>query len=90
LAASPKVATRLDAVGTTFGGWTTEQVRPWLLAVVALFGPDRCMLGFDLPIELRSGFEPLYRAYDEIFAGQPPRDREMLLRATAEQWYGAM
>jgi hypothetical protein len=39
---------------------------------------------------LRSGFEPLYRAYDEIFAGQPPRDREMLLRATAEQWYGAM
>jgi predicted TIM-barrel fold metal-dependent hydrolase len=66
-------------------------VRPWLLAVVALFGPDRSMLGSDLPIErLRSGFEPLYRAYDEIFAGQPPRDREMLLRATAEQWYGAM
>jgi predicted TIM-barrel fold metal-dependent hydrolase len=50
------------------------------------------MLGSDLPIErLRSGFEPAVpRAYDEIFAGQPPRDREMLLRATAERWYGAM
>jgi hypothetical protein len=47
------------------------------------------MLGSDLPIErLRSGFEPLYRAYDEIFAGHTPRDREMLLRATAENWYG--
>jgi predicted TIM-barrel fold metal-dependent hydrolase len=88
LAASPNVATRLDAIGAIFGAWTTERVRAWLLAVVALFGPDRCMLGSDLPIErLRSGFEPVYRAYDEIFAGHTPRDREMLLRATAEQWY---
>jgi hypothetical protein len=30
----------------------------------------------------------MYRAYDEIFAGHTPLDREMLLRATAEQWYG--
>ena len=37
LAASPNVVTRLDAIGTIFGAWTTEQVRPWLLAVVALF-----------------------------------------------------
>ena len=90
LAARPNVATRLDAVGTIFGAWTTERVRPWLLATVALFGPDRCMLGSDLPIErLRSGFEPLYRAYDEIFAGHAPREREMLLEGTAEQWYGS-
>jgi Amidohydrolase len=63
LAAKPNVATRLDVVGTTFGAWTAERLRPWLVAVVDLFGPDRCMLGSDLPIErLRSGFEPLYRA----------------------------
>src|SRR5262245_20998478 len=89
LAACPNVATRIDALGTIFGAWTTEQVRPWLLAVVALFGPDRCMLGSDLPIErLRSGFEPLYRAYDRIFTAHTRRDRELLLRATAERWYG--
>jgi predicted TIM-barrel fold metal-dependent hydrolase len=89
LTARPNVATRLDAIGTIFGAWTAERVRPWLLATVALFGPDRCMLGSDLPIErLRSGFERLYRAYDEIFVGHTPLDREMLLRATAEQWYG--
>ena len=59
-------------------------------AIVALFGPDRCMLGSDLPIErLRSGFERLYRAYDEIFAAHAPREREMLLRTTAERWYGS-
>jgi predicted TIM-barrel fold metal-dependent hydrolase len=89
LAARPNVATRLDAIETIFGAWTAEQVRSWLLAIVALFGPDRCMLGSDLPIErLRSGFAPLYGAYDEIFAERGPRDREMLLR-DAQRWYGA-
>ena len=91
VAASPNVATRVDAIGTIFGAWTTEAVRPWLLATVELFGPERCMLGSDLPIErLRSGFEPLYRAYDEIFAERAPQDREMLLRSTAERWYGPL
>jgi predicted TIM-barrel fold metal-dependent hydrolase len=89
LAASQNVATRLDAIGTIFGAWTAEEVRPWLLAIVALFGPDRCMLGSDLPIErLRSGFGSLYRAYDEIFAGHTPRERRMLLQDTAQRWYG--
>jgi predicted TIM-barrel fold metal-dependent hydrolase len=88
-AAMPNVATRLDAIGTVFGAWTAEEVRPWLLAVVARFGPDRCLLGSDLPIErLRSGFEALYRADDGIFAEHSRRDREMLLRATVERWYG--
>jgi predicted TIM-barrel fold metal-dependent hydrolase len=89
VAAHPNVATRLDAVGTIFGAWTTAQIRPWLLGTVALFGPERCMLGSDLPIErLRSGFAPLYGAYEEIFAEHAPRERDMLLRTTAERWYG--
>jgi predicted TIM-barrel fold metal-dependent hydrolase len=89
LAARPNVATRLDAIGTIFGPWTADRVRPWLLAIVALFGPERCMLGSDLPIErLRSSFEILYRTYDEIFAEHTPRDRDMLLRSTAQRWYG--
>ncbi len=48
LATMPNVATRLDAVGTIFGAWTVGQVRPWLLAIAAVFGPYRCMLGSDL------------------------------------------
>ena len=90
LAARPNVATRIDALGTVFGAWTTDQVRPWLTAVVDCFGPDRCMLGSDLPIErLRSGFGPLYDAYDEIFAGRPPSEGELLFSGTATRWLGA-
>ena len=89
LAGSSNVATRLEAIGTIFGAWTLDQVRRWLLAIVDLFGPDRCMLGSNLPIErLCSSFAPLYRAYDEILVEHASRAREMLLRDTAWRWYG--
>jgi predicted TIM-barrel fold metal-dependent hydrolase len=46
------------------------------------------MLGSDLPIEnLRSGFGPLYTAYDAIFSGFPDEDRAWLFHRTAERWY---
>jgi predicted TIM-barrel fold metal-dependent hydrolase len=89
LAAAGNVATRIDAIGTIFGDWTRHQIRPWLLEVAALFGPQRCMLGSDLPIEnLRSGFGQLYAAYDEIFSGFSGDERAMLFHRTAERWYG--
>ena len=88
LAAADNVATRIDAVGTIFGDWTLSRIRPWLLGVTGLFGPQRCMLGSDLPIEnLRSGFGPLYAAYDAIFSGFSGEDRAWLFHRTAERWY---
>jgi predicted TIM-barrel fold metal-dependent hydrolase len=88
VARASNVATRIDAIGTIFGDWTTAQVRPWLLAVIDTFGPERCMLGSDLPIEnLRSGFGQLYAAYDTIFSGYSDYERARLFHGTAEQWY---
>lgn len=88
VAAAPNVATRIDAIGTIFGDWTLAQIRPWLLEVTGIFGPERCMLGSDLPIEnLRSGFERLYTAYDIIFSGFSEDERARLFHRTAERWY---
>ncbi|QUH01673.1 amidohydrolase family protein [Saccharopolyspora erythraea] len=90
LAAEPNVATRIDALGTVFGDWTTDGVRRWLLAAVEIFGAGRCMLGSDLPIErLRSGFRPLFDAYGEIFTHHSDAERQMLGHGTAQRWYGA-
>ena len=67
LAAAGNVAIRIDAIGTIFGDWALCPIRPWLLEVTGTFGPQRCMLGSDLPIENpRSGFGPLYAAYDSM------------------------
>ena len=84
------VATRIDAIGTIFGDWTLSQIRPWLLEVAGIFGPPRCMLGSDLPIEnLRSGFGPLYAAYDAIFSAFSDDERAWLFHRTAERWYAS-
>jgi predicted TIM-barrel fold metal-dependent hydrolase len=86
----PNVATRIDAIGTIFGNWDTETVRPWPLGAVAAFGPERCMLGSDLPIEtLRSTFGELYGAYDVIFDSYSDDDRRRLFAETARHVYGA-
>lgn len=89
VAAASNVATRIDAIGTIFGDWTTARVRPWLLAATETFGTERCMLGSDLPIEnLRSGFGQLYATYDDVFSGYSDEERSMLFHGSAERWYG--
>ena len=48
------------------------------------------MLGSDLPIEnLRSGFGPLYDAYDAIFSAFSDDERAWLFHRTAERWYAS-
>jgi len=90
VAEQPNVATRIDAIGTIFRDWDTDTVRPWLRDVVAAFGPERCMLGSDLPIEtLRSSFTDLYTAYDAIFDTFSDDDRRALFADTARRVYGA-
>jgi predicted TIM-barrel fold metal-dependent hydrolase len=88
IAAAPNAATRIDAIGTIFGDWATERVRPWLRAATDTFGPDRCMLGSDMPIErLRSGFGALFDSYDDIFSDLSDGARDALFGATARRWY---
>ncbi len=88
IAAASNTATRIDAIGTIFGDWTTDRVRPWLRAATGTFGPDRCMLGSDMPIErLRSGFGRLYDAYRDIFSDLSDDARDALFGATAKRWY---
>jgi predicted TIM-barrel fold metal-dependent hydrolase len=89
LAHEPNVTTRIDAIGTIFGAWDTDTLRPWLQGVVEAFGAERCMLGSDLPIEtLRSNFGDLYTAYDTIFDSYSETDRRLLFGDTAWRLYG--
>jgi predicted TIM-barrel fold metal-dependent hydrolase len=89
LADEPNVTTRIDAIGTIFGAWGTDTLRPWLQGVVEAFGAERCMLGSDLPIEtLRSNFGDLYTAYDTIFDSYSETDRRLLFGDTARRLYG--
>ncbi len=88
IASASNAATRIDAIGTVFGDWTTERIRPWLRAAIDVFGPERCMLGSDLPIErLRSSFGRLYDTYRDVFSDLTDGARDALFGATATRWY---
>jgi predicted TIM-barrel fold metal-dependent hydrolase len=88
IAAAPNTATRIDAIGTIFGDWTTDRVHPWLRAASDTFGAERCMLGSDMPIErLRASFDRLYDAYRDIFSDLNDEACDALFGATAKRWY---
>lgn len=59
--------TRIETRDLSFDDWTIEQITPWILSLIEMFGPQRCMFGSHLPIaKLSFGFDHLYDAYQHI------------------------
>jgi predicted TIM-barrel fold metal-dependent hydrolase len=83
------VRAEISAVECIFGmGWQREKIVPWVLSVIELFGPARCMFGSHMPIAgLSRGFERLYDAYREIVAGFSEGERDDMFRGTAAAWF---
>jgi predicted TIM-barrel fold metal-dependent hydrolase len=84
------VRVEISAIECIFGmGWHREQIAPWVLSLIEMFGPTRCMFGSDMPIAgLSVGFERLYDAYQEIVAGFSQAERDDMFRGTAAAWFG--
>jgi predicted TIM-barrel fold metal-dependent hydrolase len=89
LSGCANVRAEISAIECIFGmGWHREQIAPWVLTIIELFGPARCMFGSHLPITgLSWGFERLYDAYQEIVAGYSEAEREDMFRGTAAAWF---
>lgn len=83
------VRVEIAAIESIFGmSWHREQIAPWILSLVEMFGPRRCMFGSHMPItSLSWGFERLYDAYQEIVAGFSPTERDDMFRGTAAAWF---
>ena len=83
------VCIEIAAIECLFGmDWRQEDVAPWILSAIELFGPARCMFGSHMPIAgLSVGFEHLYDVYQEIVAGFSTVERDALFRGTAAAWF---
>jgi predicted TIM-barrel fold metal-dependent hydrolase len=83
------VRIEIAAIECLFGmGWRLEEVAPWVLSVIELFGPARSMFGSHMPIAgLSVGFERLYDAYQEIVARFSAVERDDMFRGTAAAWF---
>ncbi len=89
LSACENLCASISAIECIFGmNWTVDQVRPWVLSLIDLFSPNRCMFGSHLPIDkLSFGFERLYDAYEQIIADFSPDEQDQMLRAVATDWF---
>jgi predicted TIM-barrel fold metal-dependent hydrolase len=68
--------------------WTVDSIRPWILAAVDAFGPDRCMLGSNWPVDRRYGsYRKLIDTYREVLSVLDPDDRQAVLAGTAHRVY---
>ena len=83
------VCIEIAAIECLFGmGWLQEEVAPWILSVIDMFGPARCMFGSHMPIAgLSVGFERLYDTYQEIVAKFSAIERDHMFRDTAAAWF---
>jgi predicted TIM-barrel fold metal-dependent hydrolase len=68
--------------------WTSEALRPIVLAVIDVFGPQRVMLGSNFPVDkLYNSYDALWDAYADICAEFSDSDTDQMFYRTAAAFY---
>lgn len=88
LADAPNVTVKLSGFGLGHPAWTVEDTAPILHRTLAVFGPDRTMVGTNLPVDrLFAPTAQTFRAFEAVIASLPAADAAMVLRQTAARVY---
>jgi predicted TIM-barrel fold metal-dependent hydrolase len=88
LASVPSVHIKLSGVGFIHRRWTLENIRPFLLRAIDLFGPQRCLVASDFPTDkLFDSFDAHMAAYTEILDGFSDAERRAMFAANAVRVY---
>lgn len=89
LAALPHVATKISGMGFTYRPWSLEQIRPYVLEAIEIFGADRAMFASDVPTDnLFGSFATHLDAYAAITADFSRNERRALFAGNANRVYG--
>lgn len=92
LAASDgKVWVKLSGMVTEadWQNWKTSDLKPYIDAVVNMFGPARCMFGSDWPVcLLASPYDGVKSALEQVLADLPAADQERIFGGNAIKAYG--
>ena len=89
IAVRPNVVCKISTVvGASQTECTVERVRPWVSACLEAFGPSRCMLGSNFPIDRPyCSFTQLVDVYRASLADLSGDDRAAVLGGTAMRIY---
>jgi L-fuconolactonase len=68
--------------------WKADDLKPYVLAALELFGPERLMFGSDWPVcELAGSYERVVAALNESLGPISPSERQAIFGATARRFY---
>lgn len=88
LARLPNIYCKLSGFGMFDHDWTVDSIRPIVHAVIDVFGPRRCMLGSNFPVDkLHADYGSIWSAYDTLTADLSNEERRHLFGGTAREFY---
>lgn len=90
LSRRPNVCVKLSGLVTEAGsGWTVERLRPYVLHLLDVFGPERMMFGSDWPVvDLDANYEKWWIAANELLRDLDERARAAVFGGCAARFYG--
>ena len=90
LAEAPNVVVKLSGLATEadWNAWTREQITPYLVHALAVFGTERCMFGGDWPVStLATSYADWYDIVAGVLASHPPANRAEVFAGVAARVY---
>jgi predicted TIM-barrel fold metal-dependent hydrolase len=88
LAQAPNVSVKLSGFGLGHPRWTLDDTLPLLRRTIDIFGPDRVMMGTNLPVDrLFAKAETIFGAILATVAGYSEPERTAMLSRNAERIY---
>jgi predicted TIM-barrel fold metal-dependent hydrolase len=86
LATCDNVVCKISALGMNDHRWTTESLRPWVLACIEAFGTERSFFGSNWPVDrLFSGYGDLLGAFWALIESFSTDDKKALWSTNAER-----
>ena len=84
----PNVAIKISGFGAFDPDWDARSIDPIVSEVVAAFGPERCMLASNFPVEgLVKPYRAIWDVFFEYFAPYSQAEQDMLFRRNAARIY---
>lgn len=89
LAGAENVVCKLSGAAMTDPQFTIESLRPWLRTCLDAFGPQRCMIGSNWPLDrLFSSYDVIIDVYRDAIGHLEPGEQFAVLKGTASATYG--
>lgn len=79
---------KISGLGMIAPDWTVQSAKDLVVEAIDIFGPDRCMLGSNYPVERGSrGYDALWADFGALLDGFDDAERERIFNGTARAFY---